>query len=108
MFAEQSAPVLDSHSISDIMSDMTTFTVRDLDRKPAEVLRACDTEGVALIRSRSGRSYEIRPAPDPLHNVDTGLLNQWLERHKTWIASSKIPPLSPKKHAELERLIAGE
>ncbi len=87
---------------------MKTFTVRDLDRKPAEVLLACDTEGVALIRSRSGRSYEIRPAPEPFHNVDTGLLNQWLEQHKAWIATSKIPPLSAKKRAELERLIAGE
>ncbi len=91
-----------------MMSDMQTFTVRDLDRKPADVLRACDAEGVALIRSRSGRSYEIRPAPDSHQVVNKGVLRLWLERHKEWMSNSKIPPLSAKKSKELERLIAGE
>lgn len=45
----------------DIMSDMKTFTVRDLDRQPAKVLKACDTEGAVRIKSRSGRTYTMRP-----------------------------------------------
>ena len=44
------------------MSDMKTFTVRDLDRKPAAVLDAADSEGVVRIRRRDGRTYSLRPA----------------------------------------------
>jgi hypothetical protein len=42
---------------SDILSDMKTFTVRELDRQPAVVLDACDKEGVVRIRRRNGRSW---------------------------------------------------
>ena len=44
----------------DIMSDMKTFTVRDLDRQPTKVLKACDVEGAVRIKSRNGRTYTIR------------------------------------------------
>ena len=44
-----------------MMSDMKTFTVRDLDRNPGEVLKACDAEGEARIRHRNGRTYLVRP-----------------------------------------------
>ena len=44
-----------------MMSDMKTFTVRDLDRKPSVVLKACDSEGEARIRHRDGRTYLVRP-----------------------------------------------
>lgn len=43
------------------MSDMKTFTVRDLDRRPGAVLKACDLEGEARIRCRDGRTYMVRP-----------------------------------------------
>lgn len=43
------------------MSDMKTFTVRELDREPATVLNACDREGAVKIGRRDGRSYTIRP-----------------------------------------------
>jgi len=43
------------------MSDMKTFTVRDLDRIPGEVLKACDSNGVVRVRSRGGRRYLIKP-----------------------------------------------
>jgi len=43
------------------MSDMKTFTVRDLDRSPSIVLKACDSEGEARIRCRDGRTYLVRP-----------------------------------------------
>jgi hypothetical protein len=43
------------------MSDMKTFTVRDLDRNPSVVLEACDSEGEARIRRRDGRTYMVRP-----------------------------------------------
>jgi hypothetical protein len=44
-----------------MMSDMKTFTVRDLDRHPSAVLEACDAHGEARIRRRDGRTYLIKP-----------------------------------------------
>ena len=44
-----------------MMSDMKTFTVRDLDRNPSVVLKTCDSEGEARIRCRDGRTYLVRP-----------------------------------------------
>ncbi|MDO8543698.1 MAG: hypothetical protein Q7S40_24925 [Opitutaceae bacterium] len=46
---------------ADMMSDMKTFTVRDLDRRPGEVLEACDAHGEARIRRRDGRTYLLKP-----------------------------------------------
>ena len=40
---------------------MKSFTVRDLDRTPAKVLAAADRDGLARVRSRSGRLYVLRP-----------------------------------------------
>ena len=37
-----------------------TFTVRDLNRQPAAILRACDELGAVRIRTRDGRAYELR------------------------------------------------
>jgi hypothetical protein len=38
-----------------------TFTVRELDRVPNEVLDASDRDGAAKVRRRNGRMYTIRP-----------------------------------------------
>lgn len=43
------------------MSDMKTFTVRDLDRQPAKVLKACDADGAVKVKRRDGRAYIMRP-----------------------------------------------
>jgi hypothetical protein len=48
-----------------MMSDMKTFTVRDLDRAPAVVLAACDRDGEARIRRRDGRIYRLMPVAGP-------------------------------------------
>jgi len=41
------------------MSDMKTFTVRQLDRETAKVMEACDAHGAVKIRRRDGRSYTL-------------------------------------------------
>ncbi len=41
------------------MSDMKTFTVRQLDRETAKVLEACDTYGSVQIKCRDGRTYTL-------------------------------------------------
>lgn len=38
-----------------------TFTVRDLNRRPQDVLAAVDDLGSARVQSRSGKKYVIRP-----------------------------------------------
>ncbi len=43
------------------MSDMKTFTVRDMDREPAAVLDAADKEGIVRIKRRNGRAYSLQP-----------------------------------------------
>jgi hypothetical protein len=43
------------------MSDMKTFTVRELDREPTMVLDAADKDGVVRIKRRDGRAYSIQP-----------------------------------------------
>ena len=51
------------------MSDMKTFTVRDLDRSPSIVLAASRMDGRARIRERGGHTYIITPeavAPKPI------------------------------------------
>jgi len=47
------------------MSDMKTFTVRDLDRSPATVLAASRTDGRVRIRERGGKTYIITPEAEP-------------------------------------------
>lgn len=41
------------------MSDMKTFTVRQLDRETARVMGACDTYGAVKIKRRDGRIYTL-------------------------------------------------
>ena len=57
--------VLDRSANADIMSDMKTFTVRDLDRSPSVVLDACDRDGEARIRRRDGKTYRLLPDTGP-------------------------------------------
>lgn len=41
------------------MSDMKTFTVRQLDRETSRVMEACDSDGAVRIKRRDGRSYTL-------------------------------------------------
>ena len=43
------------------MSDMKTFTVRELDREPGAVLDAADRDGAVRVRRRDGRVYSLQP-----------------------------------------------
>ena len=52
-----------------MMSDMKTFTVRDLDREPSTVLEACDRDGEARIRRRDGRVYRLTPEREPERTI---------------------------------------
>ena len=56
---------------ADMMSDMKTFTVRDLDRRPNQVLEACDSYGEARIRCRDGRTYLIKTEEKAVSSIST-------------------------------------
>lgn len=83
------------------MSDMKTFTVRELDREPAAVLDAADKEGVARIKRRDGRMYTIRPE-------STGKKITSLPDFRARINQIFPKPISKTQAQIFDRLIAGE
>jgi hypothetical protein len=87
--------------MSDIVSDMKTFTARALDRETARVLETCDAEGAVRIRHRNGRTYILsaqrdRPAGHERPNFQ--------QRREAIFRKT----LSPEATARLDRLVAGE
>ncbi len=68
------------------MSDMKTFTVRDLDRSPAKVLTAAERDGEARVRRRDGGLFAVKPvAPSaktaPNWKTFARERRAWLKRH---------------------------
>jgi hypothetical protein len=86
-----------------MMSDMKTFTVRDLDRKPGEVLRACRADGVALIRSRDGATYAIRPCDEQ----NQAVRSDWFEKHQAWLLSASGTSVDRAALEAADELVAG-
>jgi hypothetical protein len=84
------------------MSDMKTFTVRDLDREPSIVLDVADREGAVRIKRRDGRTYFIRPEGSASATI-TSLPN--LAARRKAIFSKTIPAAHV---ARVDKLIAGE
>jgi hypothetical protein len=90
------------------MSDMTAasttsdFTVRDLNRQLARVLEACDRLGIIRIRSRKGRTYELRPQPDPKDEKPG--YPDFAARRK----AMGMPKMTRQQSEMLDKLIAGE
>ena len=80
---------------------MKTFTVRDLDRKPAIVLDACDREGVVSIRRRNGRTYTLHADTGPDRITE---LPDFKKRRRAIFSK----PLTAKQTRMADKLIAGE
>lgn len=86
-------------------SATTDFTVRDLNRQPAEVLAACDRLGVVVIRSRKGDTYELRRAqPKKAHGEKKATYPDFAARAR----AAGIPKMTKEQREHLDRLIAGE
>ncbi len=78
------------------------FTVRDLNRRPAEVLAACDRLPVVVIRSRKGDTYELRRAAPK---------EQKKPAYPDFAARKKaagIPMMTREQSEAFSKLIAGE
>lgn len=86
---------------ADKMSDMKTFTVRELDREPAIVLDAADRDGEVEIRRREGRVYALQP------KSSGGRITSLPDFRAR--AKKIFPRPIPKKVVDaVDRLIAGE
>jgi hypothetical protein len=96
------AGALDGPFGADIMSDMKTFTVRDLDRSPSVVLAASRTDGRARIRERGGHTYIITPEIVPQKKI-TGVPDFARRRSKLFKGA-----LSSSTARQFDRAIAGE
>ena len=84
-----------------MMSDMKTFTVRELDRQPAAVLDACERDGSARVRRRDGRTYRIEPE----HKLQViGELPDFAARRRRIFRK----PFSAEQAARFDKLVAGE
>jgi len=84
------------------MSDMKTFTVRELDREPAAVLDAADKEGAVRIKRRDGRIYSVQPLMAASARISS--IPDFAARRKA-IFSRPIPASQVKR---VDKLIAGE
>ena len=84
------------------MSDMRTYTVRELDRQPKMVLEACDIYGSARIRCRDGRTYVIKPEEKPGASM-TALPDFSARRREVF-----KKPASPSFVQKFDRAISGE
>ncbi len=83
------------------MSDMKTFTVRELDRQPAVVLDACDREGLVRIRRRDGRVYRLEPEDRP---KAIAAFPDFAQRRRRVFSKA----LTRQQAAALDKLLAGE
>ena len=84
------------------MSDMKTFTVRDLDRRPSEVLEACDVDGEARIQTRDGRTYLLKPDTSKLAMIVA--LPDFEQRRATLFRK----PLTKEFAQKFDRALASE
>lgn len=94
-------PQLDYSANADIMSDMKTFTVRELDREPAAVLDAADRDGAVRVKRRDGRLYTVRP------EAKTGKITA-LPDFRGRLKKIFPKPIPAAQVAIVDRLIAGE
>lgn len=93
---------LDITANADMMSDMKTFTVRELDRTPSVVLDACDRDGEARIRRRDGKCYRLLPEREPARAITS--LPDFAARLRRQFPK----PLTPAQTCRVDQAIRGE
>ena len=84
------------------MSDMKTFTVRELDREPAVVLDAADRDGAVHIKRRDGRVYSLQPVLAASARITS--LPDFAARRKAIFPK----PIPVSQVRMVDKLIAGE
>jgi len=95
-----------SATMSDMKANLASFTVRDLNRKPAKVLSTCDAEGEVEIRTRGGKKYSLKLLETPR---DEGItLPDFDELYRKLDEAGCQPINNPEEMERLDRIIAGE
>jgi hypothetical protein len=98
--------------MSDIMSDMRmnneegVYTVRDLNRRTAEVLAEAAKLGSVTIRSRSGERFVLKPEPRPSGGRERLLARLPGQRARLRTLGHQDPTEAAWKR--LDELVAGE
>ena len=82
-----------------------TFTVRDLNRQPAAILKACDQLGSVRIRTRDGRAYELRNEKPAVRAPRAGIDFDTLWRQLR--EAGNVPPTAADME-HIDRITAGE
>ena len=85
-----------------MMSDMKTFTVRELDRSPATVLDAAEAEGAVIVKRRDGRTYRIQPEAAPRSKV------RKLPDFDARLKALGMPKIPKSVSDQVDRWMAGE
>jgi hypothetical protein len=87
------------------MSDMTTFTARELDRQTTKVLNTCDRQGQVRIRRRNGRSYMLKAEANEWFSM-----REWIEERQRKVEElfGDVRPMSKKQLREFDRLIRSD
>ena len=89
--------------MSDIKSDMKTFTVREMHRETASVLKACDREGAVRIQHRNGRIYTLKSEPKAERKVMKSVPD-----FRARIGKIFPKTLTAEQTKAFDRLLAGE
>jgi hypothetical protein len=94
-----------------VPAEPETFTVRDLNRQPARILRTCDERGSVRIRSRDGRTYNLR-AESTTNSAAASTCRQaawerFLQHRLLLKALGAVSP-GPEAVDRIHRIIAGE
>lgn len=89
-----------------------TFTVRDMSRRAAAVIAACEYRGSVRIRSRNGRSFVLtpevkQPTPDEHAQQRAVDIAKIRAHHEKMKAMGFVAP-SAKEQSRIDRWMAGE
>jgi hypothetical protein len=87
------------------ISEMKTFTVRDLDRQPNVVLKTCEREGRVRIRARNGQTFTIQPEQPRKPKIS---FTNWLDEIDRRRRRLFPKPMTRRQAEQLDRLLTSE
>ena len=89
------------------MSAVATFTLRDLNRRPAEVLEAVRKFGFVEVCARSGEVFTLAPKVPHRKTPKAKNFPDFSERWKRMREFGHLPPPN-SENERIDRIIAGE
>ena len=97
------------------MRDMkeTTYTLSELHRDPAKVLKACDRYGQVRVRTRAGKTYLVQaektaPEKKEKEEEEEQSISEIFRKHRENLRRLGYVPPPPEEMERIDRIIAGE